>query len=456
MASKKINRLPVVTIVGRPNVGKSTLFNRIIGRQDAIVDGTPGVTRDRHYEIAEWRGKNFILIDTGGFIPDSHDLINTAIREQAQLAIDESDLVILLIDAVSQLSTTEMKIADVLKRSKKTSLLIVNKVDNEKVYQNTLADQEIYKLAMGQPLMVSALNSRHIGDMLDRIMTALGDRFAANPDEITTDTNTIRLAIIGRPNVGKSSLVNAIIGKNKHIVSDIPGTTRDAIDTDFIYNDTAFKLIDTAGLRRKAKVKENLEFYSTLRTLKTIQECDVAILLIDAIEGLAAQDIRVLEEARQLKKGLILVVNKWDLVKKTDKTALDYEKHLDKALGATKYIPYVFTSALTKQRVAKVLETAKKVHDERNRTIATAQLNRFLERIIARNHPPAVRGKEIKLNYATQIKSRPPVFAIFSNEPTLIPANYRQYIENQMRDEFGFEGVPLSLTFRKKSRDRYE
>ncbi|HNM16123.1 MAG TPA: ribosome biogenesis GTPase Der, partial [bacterium] len=344
MASKKINRLPVVTIVGRPNVGKSTLFNRIIGRQDAIVDGTPGVTRDRHYEIAEWRGKNFILIDTGGFIPDSHDLINTAIREQAQLAIDESDLVILLIDAVSQLSTTEMKIADVLKRSKKTSLLIVNKVDNEKVYQNTLADQEIYKLAMGQPLMVSALNSRHIGDMLDRIMTALGDRFAANPDEITTDTNTIRLAIIGRPNVGKSSLVNAIIGKNKHIVSDIPGTTRDAIDTDFIYNDTAFKLIDTAGLRRKAKVKENLEFYSTLRTLKTIQECDVAILLIDAIEGLAAQDIRVLEEARQLKKGLILVVNKWDLVKKTDKTALDYEKHLDKALGATKYIPYVFTS----------------------------------------------------------------------------------------------------------------
>ncbi|HMW32869.1 MAG TPA: ribosome biogenesis GTPase Der [bacterium] len=456
MASKKINRLPVVTIVGRPNVGKSTLFNRIIGRQDAIVDGTPGVTRDRHYEIAEWRGKNFILIDTGGFIPDSHDLINTAIREQAQLAIDESDLVILLIDAVSQLSTTEMKIADVLKRSKKTSLLIVNKVDNEKVYQNTLADQEIYKLAMGQPLMVSALNSRHIGDMLDRIMTALGDRFAANPDEITTDTNTIRLAIIGRPNVGKSSLVNAIIGKNKHIVSDIPGTTRDAIDTDFIYNDTAFKLIDTAGLRRKAKVKENLEFYSTLRTLKTIQECDVAILLIDAIDGLAAQDIRVLEEARQLKKGLILVVNKWDLVKKTDKTALDYEKHLDKALGATKYIPYVFTSALTKQRVAKVLETAKKVHDERNRTIATAQLNRFLERIIARNHPPAVRGKEIKLNYATQIKSRPPVFAIFSNEPTLIPANYRQYIENQMRDEFGFEGVPLSLTFRKKSRDRYE
>lgn len=456
MASKKINRLPVVTIVGRPNVGKSTLFNRIIGRQDAIVDGTPGVTRDRHYEIAEWRGKNFILIDTGGFIPDSHDLINTAIREQAQLAIDESDLVILLIDAVSQLSTTEMKIADVLKRSKKTSLLIVNKVDNEKVYQNTLADQEIYKLAMGQPLMISALNSRHIGDMLDRIMTALGDRFAASPDEITTDTSAIRLAIIGRPNVGKSSLVNAIIGKNKHIVSDIPGTTRDAIDTDFIYNDTAFKLIDTAGLRRKAKVKENLEFYSTLRTLKTIQECDVAILLIDAIEGLAAQDIRVLEEARQLKKGLILVVNKWDLVKKTDKTALDYEKHLDKALGATKYIPYVFTSALTKQRVAKVLETAKKVHDERNRTIATAQLNRFLERIIARNHPPAVRGKEIKLNYATQVKSRPPVFAIFSNEPTLIPANYRQFIENQMRDEFGFEGVPLSLTFRKKSRDRYE
>ena len=456
MASKKINRLPVVTIVGRPNVGKSTLFNRIIGRQDAIVDGTPGVTRDRHYEIAEWRGKNFILIDTGGFIPDSHDLINTAIREQAQLAIDESDLVILLIDAVSQLSTTEMKIADVLKRSKKTSLLIVNKVDNEKVYQNTLADQEIYKLAMGQPLMVSALNSRHIGDLLDRIITALGDRFAANPDEITTDTNVIRLAIIGRPNVGKSSLVNAIIGKNKHIVSDIPGTTRDAIDTDFVYNETAFKLIDTAGLRRKAKVKENLEFYSTLRTLKTIQECDVAILLIDAIEGLAAQDIRVLEEARQLKKGLILVINKWDLVKKTDKTALDYEKHLDKALGSTKYIPYVFTSALTKQRVAKVLETAKKVHDERNRTIATAQLNRFLERTIARNHPPAVRGKEIKLNYATQIKTRPPVFAFFSNEPTLIPANYRQYIENQMRDEFGFEGVPLSLTFRKKSRDRYE
>ncbi|NUM80849.1 ribosome biogenesis GTPase Der [bacterium] len=452
----KKNRLPVIAIIGRPNVGKSTLFNRIIGRQDAIVDDTPGVTRDRHYEISDWAGKQFILIDTGGFIHDSHEQIDAAVREQAELAIEESDLTILIMDANAGLTTAEQKIAELLKRSKKRCLFAANKVDNEKISQAINADPEIYRLGLGIPFPISALNSRNIGDFLDKIFEMLGDEFQVSLDDIEFEKDVIRLAVIGKPNVGKSSFVNAVIGKQKHIVTDIPGTTRDSIDTDFEHDGQKYKLIDTAGLRRKAKVKENLEFYSTLRTLKSIQECDVAVLLIDAIEGLASQDIRVLEEARQLKKGLVMVINKWDLVEKDDKTYLAYEKHLKQALGSTSYVPFVFISALNKQRVHKVIDMTKTVFDERNKTISTSILNEFLRRIIAMNHPPAVQGKDIKINYVTQIKSRPPVFAFFTNEPKLLPANYRQYIENKMRETFGFKGVPLSLTYRKKSKDRFE
>ncbi len=452
----KINRLPVVSIVGRPNVGKSTLFNRILGEQDAIVHDTPGVTRDRHYEIAEWSGKQFVVIDTGGYMPDDQDQMSVAIREQAQLAIEESDLALLLIDAVSGLTTTELHIAEALKRSGKRSLLVVNKVDNEKINQNISADSQVYRLGLGKPFSISALNSRNIGDLLDEILSLLGPQFPASTEEIEFEDDVIKLAIIGKPNVGKSSFVNAVIGKNRHIVSDIPGTTRDAIDTDFVYKDTKYKLIDTAGLRRKTKVKENLEFYSALRTIKTIQECDVGLLLLDASEGIAAQDIHVLEEARHLKKGLVIVINKWDMIGKTDTTYLAYQKNINNALGSTTYLPFVFISALTKQRVMKAIETAKQVFDERNKTIGTAKLNDFLKKAISKNHPPAVRGKDIRINYVTQIKSRPPVFAFFSNEPALIPANYRQYIEHQMRETFGFQGVPLSLAFRKKNRDRYK
>ena len=451
---KRFNRLPVIAIVGRPNVGKSTLFNRLIGRQDAIVHGTPGVTRDRHYEISDWNGKQFILIDTGGYMPESHDKMNIAIREQAQFAIEESDLVILLVDAVSGLTTTELQISDNIKRGKKKHILCVNKADNERIDMDIAANKDFYKLGLGKPRGISALNSRNIGDLLDDIIEELGERFRDNVEDIRSEKNMIKLAIVGKPNVGKSSFVNAVIGKNKHIVSDIPGTTRDSIDTDFEYQETHYKLIDTAGLRKKAKVKENLEFYSTLRTIKSIQECDVAVLLIDSLEGLAQQDIHVLEEARQLKKGLVIAVNKWDLVDKTSTTYLDFEKYLTRQLGSTGYVPYVFISATEKQRVLKVLETAGKVYKERNRTISTSALNDFLEKAITANHPPAVQGKDLRINYATQIKSRPPVFAFFSNAPELIPANYRQYLENKMREHFGFQGVPLSLAFRKKSKDR--
>ena len=452
---KRINRVPVVSIVGRPNVGKSTLFNRLIGRQDAIVHGTPGVTRDRHYEITDWNGKQFILVDTGGYMPEASDEINVAIREQAQFAIDESDLVILLVDALSGLTTTELQISDTIKRAQKKHLLCVNKADNEKIDLDVSANKDLYRLGLGKPRSISALNSRNIGDLLDEILSELGENFRGNVEDIEYENNIIKLAVIGKPNVGKSSFVNAVVGKNKHIVSDIPGTTRDSIDTDFIYKDIHYKLIDTAGLRKKAKVKENLEFYSTLRTIKTIQECDVAVLLIDSIEGLAMQDIHVLEEARQLKKGLVIAVNKWDLVDKSSTTYLDFEKYLTRSLGSTSYVPYIFISAKGKQRVFKVLELAYKVFEERNKSITTSALNAYLEKAIEKNHPPAVQGKDLRINYVTQVKSRPPVFAFFSNAPELIPSNYRQYLEKQLRGQFGFEGVPLSLTFRKKSKDRY-
>ncbi len=446
-----MNRFPVVAIIGRPNVGKSTLFNRVIGQQDAIVDATPGVTRDRHYGLAEWSGRSFLLIDTGGFIPDSQDVIDTAVREQATIAMEEADLVILLVDGSAAVSTVEQQIADLLKRKNKTFLFVANKIDNEKMRQTLVADPSVYKLGLGSPIPISALNSRNIGDFLDDVLDRL-------PEHEWTDEedDVIRLAIVGRPNVGKSSLVNAIIGQPKHIVSEIPGTTRDAIDTDFTYEGQAYKLIDTAGLRRKTKVRENLEFYSTLRTLKTIQECDVAVLMIDSLEGLAAQDIRVLEEARRFKKGLVLVINKWDLIEKDDKTYRAFETHVERALGSTRYVPILFVSAVHRQRVLKVLETARRVHQERSRTITTSHLNEFLRKAVSSNQPPAVRGKDIRLNYVTQVKTRPPVFAIFSNEPELLPANYRQYLENRLREEFGFEGVPISLTFRKKNRNRAE
>lgn len=451
----RINRVPIVAIVGRPNVGKSTLFNRIIGRQDAIVDASPGVTRDRHYELAEWNGHEFILIDTGGYIPKSHDKIDIAVREQAQLAMEEADVILFLIDALSSLTSGEKLISDSIKRGGKPALLVVNKVDNLRIGQSVKADDQIYRLGLGEPTHISALNSRQIGDLLDQIVSAFGDRFLKTTEEISNAENLIKLAVIGKPNVGKSSFVNAALGKNKLIVSDVPGTTRDSVHTDFTYHGQIIRLIDTAGLRRRAKVKENLEFYSTLRTLKTIQECDVALLLIDAVEGLASQDIRVMEEARQLKKGLVLAVNKWDLVQKDDRTYLAYEHRLKKALGSTTYVPVVFMSAMKKQRVGRVLEVVLAVFDERSKTIPTSSLNDFLVRAISRNHPPAVRGKEIKINYITQIKSRPPVFALFTNEPAMLPANYRQYLENQFREEFGFVGVPLSFTFRKKSKDRF-
>lgn len=441
-----MTRMPVVAIIGRPNVGKSTLFNRLVGKRDAIVDGTPGVTRDRHYEITEWNGRSFVLIDTGGYMPEHHDEISVAIREQADVAIEESDLVLLLLDAGTPLTEVELQISTALKKSNKPYLVVANKVDNERISLDVQSNKSFYKLGK-TPHPISALNSLSIGDLLDEIFSELGE---VSSEVRPAEDDIIRLAIVGRPNVGKSSLVNAIIGKNKHIVSGIPGTTRDAIDTDFTYDGSKFKLIDTAGLRRKTKVRENLEFYSTLRTLNTIQECDVAILLIESLEGLAAQDIKILEEARTFKKGIVLVINKWDLVEKTDRTYLDYSAYLDKSLGSTTYLPKLYISAKTKQRVNNVLETARVVHRERCRTVDAEALREFLHAAIVKNHPPAVRGKDIRITKLHQLKTRPPVFVFITNAPELIPSNYRQYLENQMRQVFGFQGVPLSFTFRKK------
>lgn len=442
------NQVPVVAVVGRPNVGKSTLFNRLVGSRDAIIDDMPGVTRDRHYGEVAWNGRTFMLIDTGGYIPDASNVIDLAIKEQVEIAIREADLVLFVVDARANISAVEQSMADLLRRAGKNTLLAANKVDNLTFEQDAYANAQIYKLGLGEFFPVSALVSRNIGDFLDEIVKRID---APGLDATPSAEAVLSLAVIGRPNVGKSSLVNAIVGKQQNIVTPIPGTTRDAVDTVITHRGREILIIDTAGLRKKARVRENVEFYSTLRTLKSVVRCDVAIVMIDAEDGLTSQDISVLEHARKYKKGLVIAVNKWDLIEKDSKTSLAYEKEIRIKLGATNYVPVVFISALSRQRIFKLIERAETVDQERRKTISTSALNKFLRETIALNPPPAVRGKFVKINYVTQVKSPPPVFSFFTNEPKLIPRNYRLYLENRFRETFGFSGVPLSFAFKSKN-----
>lgn len=434
---------PIVAIVGRPNVGKSTLFNRLIGHRAAIVHAQPGVTRDRHYADADWAGKHFTLVDTGGFVPDSSDVFEAAIREQATISIEESDVVIFLVDAVSGILPMDEEIAMVLRKSGREVLLVVNKVDNEK---REIDVAPFYALGLGDPYPISALGGRRIGDFLD----TLTEKFPAHMyDE--TPIEQMHLAVIGRPNVGKSSLVNAFLGKQRAIVTDIPGTTRDAIDSTFSYHKKEIVLIDTAGLRRRSKIKENIEYFSTLRTIRSIARSSVTLFLIDAQIGLTHQDIDVLNEAAKLKKGIVICVNKWDLIEKETNTARQFEIKIYEVVKMFDYIPIIFISALTKQRIAKALDACLAVHEERSKHILTSDLNDAVQEIIQRTPPPATPiGKEIRINYATQVKSAPPVFVLFTNEPKHIPESYRRYIERQLRDRYGFMGVPLTLQFRRK------
>ncbi|MDZ7262652.1 MAG: ribosome biogenesis GTPase Der [candidate division KSB1 bacterium] len=435
---------PVVAIIGRPNVGKSTLFNRIIRRREAIVDAQPGVTRDRNYAEAEWAGIPFTLIDTGGYIPDSKDIIHQAVLNQAQQAMAESDLVVFLVDAKDGVTPMDEEIARILQKSGKKSLLVVNKVDTD-TRESEVVD--FYQLGLGEPISISAATGRKVGDFLDELIQRF-PRAEVHPEE--GDETTIKLAVVGKPNVGKSSFINALLGTDKLIVTDIPGTTRDSIDTLFTYQGQKYLLIDTAGLRKRSRIKEAVEYYSVVRSLNSIRRCHVAIVITDATEGLTDQDKNVIEEAIRARKGIILAVNKWDLIEKDAGTAKIYESKIQDELRGVNYLPILFISALTKKRIYKVIEIAKSVHQERNKRLKTSDLNKFLEEALSSYSPPDVGRKQVKIKYCTQVKAGPPVFAFFTNIPNAIKPNYKQFLENKLRECFGFFGVPLTLVFRKK------
>lgn len=435
----------IVAIVGRPNVGKSTLFNRIVGQRDAIVHDQPGVTRDRNYAEAEWAGREFTLIDTGGFVPHSEDLFEQAIREQAEIAIQEADSVLFVVDATADIHPLDEELASILRKAAKKVHLIINKVDNEGREMYALP---FYKLGFGDPVAISALGGRNIGNFLD-IVTK--DFPPASEDESHADQR-LRIAIVGKPNVGKSSLVNALIGQPRTIVTSIPGTTRDSIDTILKRDGEEIVLVDTAGLRRKSRIQESIEFYSTLRTLKAIDRCDVAILVIDVEQGIDKQDLRILATIAERRRGIVLAANKWDTIEKDAQTAAGFEKEIRDIVRMYDYVPVIFISALEKIRIFKALDMAKRVREESRKQVPTSALNKILLEEIEAHPPSAASGKEIKFNYITQLKTPgAPVISFFVNDPRPIEDNYKRFLEARIREHFGFEGVPITLQFRRKN-----
>jgi GTP-binding protein len=431
----------LVAIVGRPNVGKSTLFNRIVGHRQAIVDDAPGVTRDRHYAETEWGGKRFTLIDTGGFVPASDDVFEAAIREQAGIAIEESDVVLFVVDGKEGKIPADDEIAGILRRAQKKVVLVVNKLDGDSI-AGGIAD--FYALGLGEPIPVSALAGRRIGDLLDIVTRDIPGEGSAQVDP------RLKIAVIGKPNVGKSSFVNALLQEDRHIVTEIPGTTRDPIDAILRFHGEEILLVDTAGLRRKSKIKESVEFYSTVRTLKSIDRCDVAVVLLDATQGLEHQDLRIIETAVERRRAVVIAVNKWDLIEKDDTTARAYERALQEKLRIFDFVPVIFISSLMRQRIYKVIDLVKTVDAEQNKRIATNEVNELLGHDIAIFPPRSRSGKEIKIKFITQVRAKPPVFAFFCNEPKLIDDTYRRYLENKIRGHFTFSGVPVLLTFKQK------
>jgi len=434
--------LPVVTIVGRPNVGKSTLFNRLIGRRQAIVDDKPGVTRDRNFAEADWCGQGFLLVDTGGYLPKSKNVIDNAVKEQVEIAIEESDVIIFLVDVRTGITTIDDDLARLLKNSDRDVLLVVNKVDSTKDEPEV---GQFYKLGLGEPVPISAMIGRQTGDFLDKVIEKL-----AKKPLIEMEDDAIKLAVIGKENVGKSSFVNTLLDQDRQIVTEIPGTTRDSIDARFHYQKREYLIIDTAGLKKRTKIKENILFYSNLRTYRSIKRCDVVLYLVDAEKGLTKQDIQILLEASKERKGMICVFNKWDLVNKDHRTMDGIKKEVLEKFGELRFIPLIFTSVTEKQRLFKALDLATQVYANRKIRIATSELNDFFKPILSKTTPPAVRGKEIRIKYITQVKTNPPVFVFYSNHAHLIAENYKRYIENRLREKFGFSGVPITLSFRDK------
>jgi len=433
---------PLVALIGRPNVGKSSLFNRFLKKRLAIVDDAPGITRDRNYALCDWAGRYFYLIDTGGMIPGSKRGIEKLVLEQSETAVAQADLVVLIVDCQTGPDSVDEKIAARLLKSEKKVILLANKADNA-ILENERFQFE--RLGLGEPLPVAATVGLGVGEVLDEIVRRLPEATAEK--EVT---EAIRIAVIGRPNVGKSSFINRLIGQERVIVSPVPGTTRDAVDTPFEYNGKEYMLLDTAGLRRKAKVSEDLEFYTTLRTLRAIESCHIAMVLVDASEGLLVQDLKVIEDAAEARRGIILAVNKWDLVEKDEKTADIFTSQIKEMTGTFAFIPVIYISCLTGQRVTKTISMVDKVFENWNREIPTAELNKMVEEMVRRQPPAAARGKHIKINYASQAGNRPPTFLFFSNFPELIQKSYLRYIENQLREQYDFEGIPLLIKFRKK------
>ena len=433
--------LPVVAIVGRPNVGKSTLFNRLIGERVAIVHDESGVTRDRHYGESFWNGRTFNVIDTGGYVPDDPDVMVAGIREQVHIALEESDVVLFMVDVEHGLIDLDTQVADILRKQKKPVIVVANKADNEERRWNA---SSFYSLGFDDLFAVSSVSGMGTGELMDRIVELLPEDV---PDE---ESDYPKLAIIGRPNVGKSSFVNAVLKDERSIVTEIAGTTRDSINSLLEYEGRKYILVDTAGLRRKTKVKENIEFYSTLRTHRAIRESDVVIMVIDATRGLEAQDIRLLAESEKFNKGIIIAINKWDLIEKETNTFKEFELAIKTRLQTLDYIPVVSISALNKTRIYKVIDLADEVLEQRNKKISTAQLNDFIRETLENRPLPFARGKPLKITFATQVKQNPPVFSFFMNNPRELPPHYRRYIENQLRDKYSFRGVPITMVFKQK------
>lgn len=431
----------IVAIVGRPNVGKSTFFNRLIQRREAITDAVSGVTRDRHYGKSEWNGKEFTLIDTGGYVKGSDDIFESEIDKQVELAIDEADAILFMVDVESGITGMDNDVAQLLRKVDKPVLLVVNKVDNSKRNADAV---EFYALGLGEYYSVASINGSGTGDLLDALIKALPETEDTPEDELP------RFAVVGRPNAGKSSFINALIGEERYIVTDIAGTTRDSIDTKYNRFGFDFNLVDTAGIRRKSKVKEDLEFYSVMRSVRAIEHCDVVILVIDATRGFEGQDQNIFWLAEKNKKGVIILVNKWDLVEKDTKTTKEFETMIRKEIEPFTDVPIIFISALTKQRIFKAIETAVTVYNSRKNRIATSKLNETMLDIITNNPPPANKGKFVKIKFCTQLPTPTPQFAFFCNLPQYVREPYKRFLENRMRDIFDFNGVPIVIYFRKK------
>jgi len=435
--------LPTVSIVGRPNVGKSTLFNRLVGRRKAIVHDEYGVTRDRHYGESYWNGQDFTVIDTGGYLPEETNVIIQGIREQVHIAIQESDVILFTVDAESGINTLDKSIAHILRQQEKPVLLVVNKSDNE---QRVMEAVEFYELGFDELFPVSAISGTGSGDLLDRVVELFPEM-----EEEKEEDKVPRIAFVGRPNVGKSSLMNALLKNERCIVTDIPGTTRDSINSHLEYKGKDYIIVDTAGLRKRAKVKENIEFFSNVRTDRAIKEADVVVLILDAMQGFDEQDKRILREAEKFNKGIVIALNKWDLVPDKDTNLLkEFETYIYDRVKTLTYIPIISISALNSMRIERVIDEATKVIEERTKEISTPDMNDFVAKILKQRPLPMKRGRQLKIQYALQVKSNPPVFKFFMNNPQELPPNYRRFIENKIREEFSFRGVPITMVFRQK------